>query len=120
MKLPGIGPAGQAGHDVELSKQPAHELIGVVLRAEMFELIQDSRDRGVGLGDGALGVVLALPREALAVPEKLLPVEVGQYVTGALEILPGLTKRAMRLLAWDYRGMDGSSVVKRRGSVNGL
>ena len=44
----------------------------------MFELVQDSRDRAVGIGDRALGVVLALPRKALAVLEELFAIEVGQ------------------------------------------
>ncbi len=57
MKLPGLGPAGQAGHEVEHPKQLAHDLLRVFLRAEMFQLIQDSRDRTVGIGDRALGVV---------------------------------------------------------------
>ena len=78
MKLPGLGPGGQAGHEVELPKQLAHHLMRVFFRAEMLELIQDSRDRAVGIGDRALGVVLTLLRKTLAVLEKLLPVEVGQ------------------------------------------
>ena len=69
MKLLGIGPAGEAGDRVELSEQLPHQLVGVVLRAELFELAEDARQRLVGIGDGALGEVLTLPREAFAVPE---------------------------------------------------
>jgi hypothetical protein len=44
----------------------------------VIELIKHLGDRAVGVGDGALGVVLALLREAFTVFEKFLTVEVGQ------------------------------------------
>lgn len=53
MKLFGIGPAGEAGDCVELAEQLPHQLICVVFRAELFELSEDSRQRLVGIGDGA-------------------------------------------------------------------
>ena len=54
MKLFGIGPAGEAGDRVELSEQLSHQLVGVVLRAQLFELAEDARQCLVGIGDGAL------------------------------------------------------------------
>ena len=69
MKLFGIGPAGEAGDGVELSEQLPHQLVGVVFRAQLFELAEDARQRLIGIGDGAFREVLALPREAFAVPE---------------------------------------------------
>ena len=60
MKLRGIGPAGQAGHRVELWSRPLINWSASSLRAELFELAEDPRQRLVGVGDGALGEVLAL------------------------------------------------------------
>ena len=101
VKLRGVGPAGQAGDRVELAQQPGDHLLGVVLRAELFELAEDARQRLVGVGDRALGEVLALRGEALAMSGELGSIEVGGAVNGALRTLAGLTTRAMRLLAWD-------------------
>jgi hypothetical protein len=44
----------------------------------MIQLLQDSRDRAVGIGDRLLGVVLTLSRKTFAMLEELLAVEVGQ------------------------------------------
>ena len=78
VKVPRVRPARQAGDEIELPKQLAHHLVRVFLRAEVLELIQNSRDGAVGIGDRALGVVLTLPRKTLAVLEELLAIEVGQ------------------------------------------
>ena len=78
MQFGGVGPGGETGETVELSQETAHQLVGPVLLAQRFDAGQDSRDGGVGLGDGALRVILALPRESLTMLEKFLTVEVGQ------------------------------------------
>ena len=46
----------EAGHQIELPKQLAHDLVRVFLGAEVLELIQNSRDGTVGIGDRALDV----------------------------------------------------------------
>src|SRR6266545_2985246 len=79
MQLGRVGPGRKAGHAVELAKQTAHELVGVVFRTEKFEMVQDPGDCGVGLRDRPLGVVLALLREALAVLEEFFPIEVSHW-----------------------------------------
>src|SRR4051812_7463298 len=81
MIILGVGPGRQAGHDVEFAQEAGNHRIGIVADAEMVELAQHAADGAVGIGDGALGVVLALLRQALAVFEKLLTIEVGQNQT---------------------------------------
>ena len=53
--------------------------IGVIHRTDLFELIENTPQRRVGIGNRALREVLALRFEALAMFEELLPVEVGRY-----------------------------------------
>src|SRR5258708_17436231 len=79
VELGGIRPGREPGHAVELAKEAAHQLVGVVLRAQRLEPGQDPGDRGIGIGDGALGVVLPLLRETLAVLEKLFPIEIRRW-----------------------------------------
>src|SRR4051794_35286706 len=76
--LQGLVPGRQAGDDVKLSEKRAHDLVRVVFRAEVLELIEHEGDRPVGVRDGAFREVLALPFEAGAVLQKFLAVEVGQ------------------------------------------
>ena len=54
VELFGIRPAGQAGDRVELPEQLPHQPVGVVFRAQLFELADDARQCLVGIGDGAL------------------------------------------------------------------
>src|SRR5438105_1384261 len=75
----GIGPGRQACHHIELPQQAAHQLVRIVFRAEILELIEHSGDGSIGVGNGSLRVVLALKREALAVFEEFFTIEVGQY-----------------------------------------
>ena len=41
MKLCRVEPAGQAGHGIELSKEPANQLVRIVLGAQLIELTED-------------------------------------------------------------------------------
>ena len=77
MQLRRVGPAGEAGDRVELAQQPGYHLLGVVLRAELFELADDPRQRLVGVRDRALGEVLTLRGETLAMSGELGSIEVG-------------------------------------------
>ena len=99
VKLCGVEPAGQAGDGVELSKQPAHQLVRIVLRAQLIELTEDLGERLVRRCDGAFREVFALGRETSAVLEEFLAVEVGQAGSRSARNPAGLTTRAMRLLA---------------------
>ena len=63
-----VRPAGQAGDGVEGAQQPSHQLLGIVLRAQLLEPTEHRGQRVVGVGDGTLREVLALPRETFAVP----------------------------------------------------
>src|SRR6186997_3111801 len=51
VKLFGIGPSREAGHDVECSEELSHDLLRVSLCAEMVELAEDARDRTIRIGD---------------------------------------------------------------------
>ena len=54
MKLVGIGPAGEAGYGVELSKQLAHHLGCIIFRAELIEMSKHERQRVIRICNGAL------------------------------------------------------------------
>ena len=73
-----IGPGGKLRDDVELAEQIAHHLMRIVSHAEVVELIEHLGDRVVGVGNGALGVVLALLRETFTMLKEFLTIEVGQ------------------------------------------
>jgi hypothetical protein len=75
--LPGIGPPGRAGHQVELAKKPADDLIGVLRGAEMIELFQDFSKCSLDVVHRCLGELLALIFQTLLALDELLPVERG-------------------------------------------
>ena len=51
MTLIGIRPAGEAGHRVELAQQLAHQLLRIVLRAQLIELPELAFERLVRVRD---------------------------------------------------------------------
>lgn len=77
MKLAGIGPSGELGYEVELAKQLAHHLAGVVALAELFELAHDAREGLFRLRNGTIRIVLTLAFETLMMFEELLTEEIG-------------------------------------------
>ena len=74
--LLGIVPAGKAGHGVELPEQLPHQLVGIVLGAQLLELAEDARQCLVGIGNSSLRKVLTLSSKAFAVPGEFFAVEV--------------------------------------------
>ena len=58
--MPGIGPGGTPGHEIELLEQMAYDLIGLVLFTQLVELRHHLRERLLDIADGALGIVLTL------------------------------------------------------------
>src|SRR3954469_25656930 len=74
-----IRPAGEPGHDVELSEQAAHHHVRVLLDGEMVELRKNAAEGFFGFGDGAARVVLALLLKTTLVLHEFFPVELGQY-----------------------------------------
>lgn len=77
MDLPGIGPPGRASHEVELAKEAADDLIGILCGAEVVELLQDLAEGSLDVMYGRLGEMLALILETLLALDELLPVERG-------------------------------------------
>ena len=75
MDLPGVGPAGGAGHEVELAKKTADDLIGVLGSAQMIELFEDSSECALHVVHGGFGEVLTLLFETLLALDELLAVE---------------------------------------------
>lgn len=78
MKLLGIGPGRQPGYRIKRAQQASDDLFRIIFRAELFELSEHPGERFVCFADGALGKVLPLLREALAVSDELFAVEVGR------------------------------------------
>ena len=70
MQVLRFGPSRKFRHGVELSKEPVHELAGIVALAKLVELAHDPRQRFFGLGDGDVRVILALLLETAMMLEK--------------------------------------------------
>jgi hypothetical protein len=77
VKLFGVRPAREAGHRVELSKEPSHQLFSVVFGAQLIELTEHERQGAVGIGDRPFRKVFTLSTEAFAVADELRTIEVG-------------------------------------------
>ena len=73
--MPGVGPPGRASHEIELAKETADHLIGVLCGAEVVELLQDFSEGSLDVMDGRLGKMLALLVKALLTLDEFLPVE---------------------------------------------
>jgi hypothetical protein len=84
--LPGIGPGGTPGHQVNLLQHIAHDLIGVVLLAQLIELGHHTRERSLDIADGALGVVLALSIETALTAKEFLSIEIGKGMQNAITL----------------------------------
>jgi len=76
VNLSGVGPGGKTGDDVELAEKLADDLVGVTFGAETIELRHHLGERFLDVGDGALGVVLALLIEAAFALGKFFAVEI--------------------------------------------
>ena len=77
MHLPGIGPRGEAGCNVELAKEPAHDFIGVGLRAQSIELGHDLQQGVFHVANRVLRIMLTLLIETALTLDELFAVEVG-------------------------------------------
>jgi len=73
--LPGVGPPGRARDEVELAKEAADDLIGVLCGAQVVELLQDLSERPLDIMNGRFGKVLALLVKTLLTLDEFLPVE---------------------------------------------
>ena len=98
MDLPGVGPPGRASHEIELAKEAADDLIGVLCGAEVIELFQDLSERPLDVVHGRLGEVLTLLFETLLAFDELLPVERGPW-------------RRLRLPDWKRVGEEAGDAM---------
>lgn len=94
MHLPGIGPGGKPGHDVELLEELADDLIRVTRRAEAIELGHDARECLLDIADGAFGVVLPLLVQAALTAHELFTIETGQGMEDGLARRAGVDQEA--------------------------
>jgi len=76
--LPGIGPGRTPGHEVNLLENMAHDLIRLVLLAQLIQLGHHPGERSFDVADRALGVVLALRVETTLATNELFSVEIGK------------------------------------------
>ena len=79
MNLAGVGPAGEAGHHVELAEQLGDYLFGVGFFGESIEVGDDFQEGGFDVLDGLCAVILALGLQALMMLEKFFAIELGQH-----------------------------------------
>ena len=77
MHLPGIGPGGQPSHEVELSKKPTDDLVGISLGTQPIELRHDFHERLLDIADRAFRIMLALLIEAALALHEFFAVEIG-------------------------------------------
>ena len=73
--MPGVGPPGRARDEVELAKEAADDLIGVLCGAQVVELFQDFSERPFDVVYGRLGKMLALLVKTLLTLDEFLPIE---------------------------------------------
>ena len=78
MDFQGIGPAGEAGHDIELAEQAGHHFIGVGLPRKVFEVRHHLLQGALDPANGLLGEVLSLSLQALVMFEELFAVELNE------------------------------------------
>ena len=76
--LPGIGPGRPPGHEINLLQNVAHDLIGLVLFAQLIELGHDLCERSFDIADRALGVILPLRVETALATNEFFSVEIGK------------------------------------------
>jgi hypothetical protein len=75
--LPGIGPGGTPGHEIELLENVADNLIGFVLFTQLIELRHHFGERSLDIADCSFGVVLALRVETALTANELFSIEIG-------------------------------------------
>ena len=75
MKLFGICPARKTGNGVELAEEAADQSLAIVLRAQLLESPEHTRERSIGIGDRAFRKIFALQRQAFTMSEKFLAIE---------------------------------------------
>ena len=73
----GIGPGGAPGHEIELLKNVADDLIGFVLFTQLIELRHHFGERPLDIADRALRVELALRVETALAANELFSIEIG-------------------------------------------
>lgn len=91
MELTGLGPNRKLGDEVELAKEFAYLLAGIITLAELFKLREDAVKCLLGLANGDVRVVLALPFETRMVLEKFLAVERRKALAGRSPQRPSWT-----------------------------
>lgn len=84
MELMGFDPGGKAGDGFEFAQQVGKSPAAIVALAELFDLLHQSLEGLLGLTDGRVRVVLALPFQTGIVLLQLLTEEVRQTVAGSV------------------------------------
>jgi hypothetical protein len=87
MELIGVGPGGELGDKVELSKELTHHLTGVVPLTQRVEPVDDARNGILGLRDCGVRVVLTLAFQTLLMFEKFFAKEVGETLATWSEVM---------------------------------
>jgi hypothetical protein len=83
VKVSGIAPGGEPGHDIEFFEEAADDFVGVVFGAELFELAEDPRQRGFDIGNRAFGKIRAVLLQTASVLVEFFSVKLGDRVLRA-------------------------------------
>ena len=85
--VPRVSPALRAGHDVELVKEAADNLVGVGGGAEMVELVHNLEEGLLDVADSPFRVELALLFQTALTFEELFSVEIRTGIKNWLSAL---------------------------------
>src|SRR3954467_11138784 len=83
VKVSGIAPGREPGHDIEFFEEAADDFVGVVFGAELLELTQDPRQRRFDVGDRAFGKIGAMLLKTASVFVEFLAIKLGDRVLRA-------------------------------------
>jgi len=89
VKFIGFSPGGELGDKVELSKELAHHLTGIIALTQHFQAFDNASDRVFCLCNRRVGVVLAVALETPVMLEKFFPVEIGEALAPRCEVVTG-------------------------------
>ena len=76
--MPGIGPGGTPGHEIDLLQNVAHNLICLVLFTQLVQLGHDLCEGTFDVADSSLRVVLTLRVQTTLTTYELFSVKIGK------------------------------------------
>jgi len=112
VKSLGVRKGGQSGDGFKLTEQLADDFAGILAATQIFHLLQDSAERGFGLFDRDLGVILAMRFQALMMFLKFFAEKIGETLARCAVKRPRRPDNSdIRWAAFDGHAVDGAKPV---------